>query len=65
MANEFRRLAKGVRNIMKTGTETIEFIKNTKHHPPANHRYVRETIYLKKTPALTKIKKYGQFAQVY
>ena len=27
MANEFGRLAKGVKTIIKTGTETIEFIK--------------------------------------
>ena len=29
MANEFGRLVKGVRTRMKTGTETIEFIKNS------------------------------------
>ena len=55
MENEFGRLAKGVGNRIKTGTETNEFIKNNKHHPPAHHRYVRETTYIKKTLSLTKL----------
>ena len=49
MANEFGRLAKVVGNRMKTGTETIEFIKNIKQHPLDHHRYVRETTYINQT----------------
>ena len=34
MANEFRRLAKGVETKMKTGTETIELKKPSTTHQP-------------------------------